>query len=173
MTKRLDDGRSWLRVGAMALAGLMLASFLTLAPDLAPETRAVGRFWSSTTVTPVLFCVKDATPQICDPAHLHMIAVPRGKKIRVTRLRYTAANTHCSDARLIYSLNGRVLGKTDWVAAGQNTTVEVLAVTLRRRKGGTPHRFAYRAQGRPGGCNGGLVGTWAGEIRLSGSKSNL
>ena len=31
-------------------------------------------------------------------------------------------------------------------------------------------RFTYRMQGQVGGCNFGAVGSWAGDIKLSGKK---
>ena len=148
---------------ALLLAGSMIA---------APVSAAGGQPWSSTTTIelPGIQCDVDSTPQVCDPAHVHRVQVPQGKKIHVTKLRYTAAGTHCSSGRLLIALNGRVIGRTDWVDAGEQSDVELLDVTLRRRANGTKHKFSYKMQGKEGGCNLGFVGSWAGDVKLSGRK---
>jgi hypothetical protein len=101
---------------------------------------------------------------------VHKVRVPAGKRIKVKRLRYEASAQHCSSGRILIKLTGANVGKTDWVDAGEDTTVELLDLTLRHRKGGKAHRFTYRFQGKIGGCNTGLVGSWLGGIKLSGSK---
>ena len=157
-----------MRVGKIALLGSTLLLAATLSG--APASAAGGQPWSSTKEVPLALCAVDSSPQVCDPAQVQKIRVGPGKKIHVTRLRYTAATTHCSPGRLLISLNGRSLGATDWVEAGQETTVELLDVTLRHRRGGKAHKFSYRMQGKVGGCNSGAVGSWAGDIKLSGKK---
>ena len=119
---------------------------------------------------PLSSALPDATPQVCDPAHVQKVVVPSGKKIHVTKLRYTAAATHCSPGRLLIAVDGKSLGRTDWVNALEESTVELLDVTLRHRNGGKPHRFSYKMQGKVDGCNIGAVGSWAGDIKLSGKK---
>ena len=167
MTRSMD--KSWLTVSRVGVGALIAAALLTVVPVLASDARAAAKPWSSTTSAFVI-CAVDASLQICDPAHLHKVFVPQGKKIHVTRLRYTAASTHCSSGRLLIRLDGKSIGRTDWVDAGQESTVDLLDVTLHRRPNGKPHKFTYRMQGRPGGCNVDRVGSWAGDIKLSGKK---
>jgi hypothetical protein len=157
------------RLVAVVLTAVVCATLMAVAPLLASDARAARRPWSATT-SALVNCVLDATPQVCDPSHLQKVRVSRGTRITVQRLRYTAATTHCSSARLLIYLNGARIGRTDWVDAGEDSTVELLDLTLRRRPGGKAHRFTYKVEGRTGGCNGGMVGSWAGDIKLSGSK---
>ena len=67
-------------------------------------------------------------------------------------------------------LNGKRIARTDWVKAGEESTVELLDLTLRRRSQGRAHRFTYRIEGRFSGCNTGAVGSWAGDIKLTGKR---
>src|SRR5688572_20750428 len=97
MTRSMD--KSWLTVSRVGVGALIAAALLTVVPLLASDARAAAKPWSSTTSAFVI-CAVDATLQICDPAHVHKVSVPQGKKIHVTRLRYTAASTHCSSGRL-------------------------------------------------------------------------
>lgn len=107
----------------------------------------------------------DSTPQVCDPPKKLSVEVKAGK-VHIERIRYRAATTHCSAARVLISLDGDSIGHTDWVNAGEDGTVDHLKVTLDR---GT-HRFAFRAKGRVGGCNTGVVGSWGGKIKLKGDR---
>ena len=56
------------------------------------------------------------------------------------------------------------------VDAGQDTTVEHLDLTLHHRQRDKANKFKYRMEGKFGGCNSGLVGSWAGDITLVGTK---
>ena len=161
-------------VAVVILAAIVIATLMAFTPILARSARAAGQPWSATTSALVKPCTADATPLICEPAHLQTIKVPRGKRIDVQRLRYTAAPGHCIDTRLLIDLNGKRIGKTDWVKATEESTVELLDLTLRRRSRGRAHRFTYKAEGRftPGGCNVGKVDSWAGDIKLIGLKKS-
>ena len=154
------------------LAALVVATLMAFVPALAREARAAGQPWSATT-SAFVNCVPDATPQVCDPAHEQKVRVPRGLKIKVLRLKYTAASTHCSSGRLIIFLDGKRIARTEWVQAGQDSTVELLDLTLRRRAGGRAHQFTYKIEGQTGGCNVGSVISWAGDIKLTGKKKPL
>ena len=166
MTRSMD--RSWLTVSRVGVGAMITAVVLSVIPLLASDAAAAQQ-WSSTTSATV-FCALDSTPQVCNPAHVQKVFVPSGKKIHVTKLRYTAATTHCSPGRLLIALDGKSLGRTDWVNAGEESTVELLDVTLRHRNGGKPHRFTYKMQGKAEGCNAGTLLSWAGDIKLSGRK---
>ena len=107
----------------------------------------------------------DGTPQICDPPEKLKVRVGR-RKVRIRQLRYVASTRHCSAGRVLVSLDGKAIGRTDFVNAGEKATVDDLRVTLDK---GT-HKFAFRAEGRTGGCNVGAVGSWGGKITLRGSR---
>jgi len=113
----------------------------------------------------VVNCRSDSTPQICDPPKKLKIRVRHGK-VRIKRLRYVASTEHCSSGRVLVSLDGERIGRTDWVNAGERATVDDLKVTLHHGR----HTFAFRIQGRTGGCNVGSVVSWGGKIKLSGRK---
>ena len=143
---------------------------LTFAATLALALPAQGQDsrWTRSTGSFVIQCnTGDSTPQRCDPPEKLNVRVARGTRKVVRRLRYTAATTHCSSARVLINLNGERIGRTDWVEAGESSTRDDLHVTL-KRKHGKVHRFKFRVQGRTGGCNTGVVGSWGGEIQLSG-----
>jgi hypothetical protein len=149
----------------------LVVSMAVLMVAIAVHPAAAARYWSVATLAKVDCKITDTTPQICDPGHTQKVSVRRGATVHVRRLRYTAATTHCSSGRLLIYLDGKRVGRTDWVDAGQDTTVENLNLTLKRRANGKPHRFVYKAQGRLGGCNAGFVGSWAGDIKLIGTRS--
>lgn len=107
----------------------------------------------------------DSTPQICDPAEKLKVRVGRGK-VRIKQLRYVASTEHCSPGRVLVSLDGKGIGRTDFVNAGEQATVDDLKVTLDRGR----HKFGFRIEGKTGGCNAGAVGSWGGKIKLKGSK---
>lgn len=157
-------------MGRVIIAGMACVVALAVTPVLSSDTRAGSQSWRSTSEAFVT-CVADTTPQVCDPAHTHRVRVKPGVRVHVTRLRYQAASTHCSPGRLRVSLNGRKIGLTDWVEAGEESTVEGLDVTLRPRADGKPHRFKVKMEGKTEGCNVGFLGSWAGDITLKGTKN--
>ncbi|MCB0875627.1 MAG: hypothetical protein R2718_03280 [Solirubrobacterales bacterium] len=109
--------------------------------------------------------LSDRTPQICDPARKLEVRVGR-RDVRIKRVRYVASAKHCSAGRVLVSLDGSPIGRTDFVDAGEKATVDGLKVTLDRGR----HTFAFRIEGRAGGCNVGYVGSWGGKVTLKGSK---
>lgn len=110
-------------------------------------------------------CKTDGTPQVCDPPEKLKVRVGR-RKVRIKQLRYVAATEHCSAGRVLVSLDGKPIGRTDFVNAGEQATVDDLKVTLDRGR----HKFGFRIEGKTGGCNAGAVGSWGGKIKLKGSK---
>lgn len=137
-------------------ASLMLAA--SAAAASAPVSYSTGKF--------VVDCrTTDQTPQVCDPSKKLKVRVQHGT-VRIKRLRYVASTEHCSRARVLVSLDGDAIGKTDYVNAGEQATVDDLRVTLEKGL----HRFGFRVKGRTGGCNSGFVGSWGGKITLEGTK---
>lgn len=160
------------RSGSLARIGILMGAVMlaTVATLGAVGPSAAATPWSSTRTASVTCDAGDATPQLCDPAYVHNVFVGRGKTIVVKRIRYQAAEAHCSSARIHVYRNGKKVGATGWVAAGEVAVIKDLSITLHRRAGGKPHRFTYRAQGRTEGCNTGYVGGWGGSFKLSGVK---
>jgi len=140
---------------------LTCVALLAVAPAAASKRSRV----SYSTGAFAVDCKTDSAPQICDPPEKLRVRAGR-RKIRIKELRYVASTRHCSAGRVLISLDGKAIGRTDFVDAGEKTTVEDLKVTLDR---GT-HRFGFRAEGKTGGCNAGAVGSWGGKITLKGSK---
>jgi hypothetical protein len=147
------------RLGFAALA--CMASLIVLAATQAMASERVrystGKF--------VVNCTPDSTPQVCDPPKRLKVRVRHGK-IKIKRLRYVAATEHCSAGRVRVSLDGDAIGHTDYVNAGEQAIVDDLRVTLDRGR----HRFAFRIQGKTGGCNVGSVASWGGKIILKGTR---
>ena len=146
------------------MAALTLAAMLALAlPAQGQDSQ-----WTRSTGSFVIQCnTGDRTPQRCDPARALNVRVDQGTRKVVRHLRYAAATTHCSSARVLINLDGKRIGRTDWVEAGESSTRDDLHATL-NHKHGRAHHFKFRVQGRTGGCNTGVVGSWGGEIQLSG-----
>ena len=105
-----------------------------------------------------------STGQICNPPQKLKLKVTNGDGVRVKRLRYQAATTHCSPGRILISLDGERIGRTGFVQAGERAIVDDLKVTLDKGR----HKFAFRMEGKLGGCNVGAVGSWGGKITLIG-----
>jgi len=143
---------------------------LTFAAMLALVLPAQGQDsqWKRSTGPFVIQCdTSDSTPQRCDPPRALNVRVDQGTRKVVRHLRYVASTAHCSSGRVLVNLNGERIGRTDWVEAGERSTRDDLHATL-KYKHGRAHHFKLRFQGRTGGCNAGLVGSWGGEIQLSG-----
>jgi hypothetical protein len=147
------------RLGYAGLAAVAALVVLAAAPATASQRvrYSTGQF--------VINCAPDGTPQICDPPEKLKVRV-RHHKVRITRLRYVAATTHCSPGRVLVSLDGDRIGRTDYVNAGERATVDDLRVTL--HPGG--HKFGFRLQGKTQGCNAGSVVSWGGKIILKGRR---
>jgi hypothetical protein len=146
-----------------------LAAGVVVAASLAVAGGAMGRGGQGpdevqyTTGKFIITCT--STGQICNPPEKLKVHVNKGK-VRIKRLRYRAATTHCSSGRILVSLDGERIGATDYVNAGEQATVDDLKVTLDEGQ----HRFAFRVQGKVGGCNVGSVVSWGGKITLSGVR---
>ena len=110
-------------------------------------------------------CKADGTPQVCDPPESLQVRV-KNHRVRIKQLRYVASTAHCSAGRVLVALDGDAIGRTDFVNAGEQATVDDLRVTLGKGK----HTFQFRIEGRTGGCNVGAVGSWGGKITLKGSR---
>jgi hypothetical protein len=153
---------SGFRIGRRGCAALACtASLIVLAA--APATASKRVRYSTGPF--VINCQSDSTPQICDPPEKLKVRVRHGK-VRIKRLRYVASTEHCSPGRVLVSLDGKQIGHTDYVNAGEQATVDDLKVTLHRGR----HKFGFRLQGKPQGCNAGSVVSWGGKITLKGRK---
>ena len=143
----------------MALACVAAFGLLAVIQAAAaePVSYSTGQF--------VINCRTDGSPQICDPPEKLKVKV-KSDKVQIKHLRYVAATTHCSAGRVLVRLDGDKVGQTDYVNAGEEAIVDDLKVTLHP---GT-HKFAFRIQGKTGGCNVGSVGSWGGKITLKGTK---
>jgi hypothetical protein len=153
---------SGFRIGRRGYAALACtASLVVLAATPAAASKRVRYSTGPFTVN----CQADSSPQICDPPQKLKVRVRHGK-VRIKRLRYVASTAHCSSGRVLVSLDGKQIGHTDYVNAGEQATVDDLKVTLHRGR----HKFGFRLQGKPGGCNVGSVASWGGKIILRGRK---
>ena len=148
--------RSWSAAGAV-VASLAFAAAAVAAPVGKPDrvSYRTGSF--------VVNCT--STGQICEPARELQVRVRKGE-VRIERLRYKAVATHCSPGRILISLDGKSVGRTDFVNAGERATVDKLRLRLDPGR----HTFAFRIEGKIGGCNVGSVGSWGGKIRLTGTR---
>lgn len=81
------------------------------------------------------------------------------------RFVYDASAAHCSSGRILIALDGRQVGKMRFVSRNERAT-------LRKRVRLTPgsHTFAFRFEGKVGGCNVGAVSGWGGQITVLGRR---
>jgi len=139
----------------MRLAVLLPLGVLVL---LAGSARAARVTYSTGPFA--VYCTSSG--QLCDPPET-LTVVATAPRARITRIEYDAPDAHCSSGRLHVAVDGREVARMRYVAARERTT-------LRRRinlRAGT-HVFAFRFEGRTGGCNVGAVVSWGGTITLVG-----
>ncbi len=103
-----------------------------------------------------------STGQRCEPPARLQVGDP-AKRVRVKKIVYVASAAHCSSGRVLVELDGQQVGKLKFVSRNESAT-------LRKRIRLSPglHEFAFRFEGRPGGCNVGSVSGWGGSITVSG-----
>ena len=102
--------------------------------------------------------------QVCDPPETLAIGEPT-RPLKVKKFVYEALSAHCSAGRLLIDLDGTLIGRMRFVAGSERAT-------LRKRIKLEPgaHTFAFRFEGRVGGCNVGFVSSWGGEITVRGKR---
>jgi hypothetical protein len=85
--------------------------------------------------------------------------------MKVKKIVYAASSAHCSAGRLLVELDGRLVGRMRFVAGSERAT-------LRKRLRLAPgeHAFAFRFEGRLGGCNVGYVQSWGGVVSVRGKR---
>jgi hypothetical protein len=105
-----------------------------------------------------------STGQICDPPET-LVVGDAAKRLRVKKFVYVASAAHCSSGRILIQLDGRAVGKMPFVSRNQQAT---LRKRLRLAPGS--HTFAFRFEGKVGGCNVGTVSGWGGQISVLGRR---
>ncbi len=141
---------------------MMLRRTLPLLATLTLVSPAWAAKFTASTGSFIITCT--STGQICDPPQTLMVGDPV-KALKVRKFIYTASAEHCSSGRVLIELDGTLIGRMRFVA-GRETT------TLRKKLRLVPgiHTFAFRIEGKVGGCNIGYVGSWGGIITVSGRR---
>jgi hypothetical protein len=83
----------------------------------------------------------------------------------VRKFIYDAAAAHCSSGRILIELDGRPVGKMRFVNRNEQATLR-----KRLRLAAGTHTFAFRFEGKVGGCNVGAVSGWGGQISVVGRQ---
>jgi hypothetical protein len=148
--------RAWMPPVICAICALSVGSALA-------ESRKGGDVVRYRTGSFFVTCTSSG--QICDPAKTKKVRVV-DDPVRIKRMRYVAATAHCSRGRILVFLDGDKINQTDFVNAGERATVDNMTARLAPGR----HRFAFRFEGRTGGCNAGFVGSWGGKITLTGER---
>ena len=104
--------------------------------------------------------------QVCDPPQTLAVGDPT-RTLKVRKFVYESPGQHCSTGRILIELDGRQVAKMKNVARLETTTKR-LRKALRLRPG--PHTFAFRFEGKVGGCNTGAVSGWGGTITVFGRR---
>ena len=96
--------------------------------------------------------------QLCHPPYRQRVRVPSGG--RVTAVRYTPTEGHCSPVRIHVLLDGREIGVTGFVDPDEESELRLFSKPI--RKGSVV--LGYRAEGKIGGCNTGQLASWGGTV---------
>ena len=140
-----------------------MGAFLSLAVLLLGNATVVRA--EQFTVTTGVFGINcTSIGQICDPPATLAVGDPV-KTLRVKKFVYDAAAAHCSAGRILIEVDGRRVGKMRFVVGSERAT---LRKRLRLAPGS--HVFAFRFEGKVGGCNAGSVSGWGGEIAVLGRR---
>jgi hypothetical protein len=127
-------------VGALALGSR---------PAAAASTKTV-------TVTIGASCV--STGQLCLPRS----AAGSYNSLSSLKVTYTAASTHCSNVAVGLFVDGHKVASTGFVPANGMTSATVPWPTDGHR-----HALSVQGEGQKGGCNGGMLGDWAGTLTIT------
>ena len=79
------------------------------------------------------------------------------------QMQYLAPPAHCSDGRVYLTLDGMVVGITNFVSGGQATLVDDFGTVTPG-----PHTVTVQFEGRVSGCNTIGPGAWFGTLRVYG-----
>ena len=147
-------GRRHLRALILATAA-SLFGLAALGPAL-----SVGKLAPATIQYPTGEFTVNCTSlgQLCEPPFQQTVQVPSGG--RVTSVAYTAPAGHCSPVRIHVLLDGTEIGSTDFLDPNESSELALFSDPI--RKGSVV--LGYRAEGRVGGCNAGLLLSWGGSI---------
>jgi hypothetical protein len=147
-----------MRRSATVLLALLLVVAALAIPALAKSstlTFSTGNF--------VVTCT--STGQLCSPAKHLSVTLPReGALVSVI---YTTAATHCSAVQVSVRLNGKTVATLPRLNAGSATATVKTDVKLKKGK----TTLGFKAKGFTGGCNAGLLGSWAGKVTVKVSLS--
>lgn len=147
----MSAGRHRRRTVQVAVVSLF--ALVALAPALSSGAPATLRY---ATGEFVVNCT--GSGQLCDPPFRQTVKVPSGG--RVTAVRYTPSQGHCSPIRIHVLLNGTQIGITGFVEPSETSELALLSDPIRKGRA----VLGYRAEGRTGGCNVGQLGSWGGRV---------
>ena len=139
----------------------IVAILLGLTCALGAASEAHAERFTVSTIPFVIQCT--SAGQLCEPPATLVVGDARRHKVR--KIVYDAASAHCSAGRLLVELDGNPVGRMRFVAGSERAT-------LRKRITLPPgeHTFAFRFEGKPGGCNAGQVVSWGGVISVRGRR---
>jgi hypothetical protein len=100
-----------------------------------------------------------STGQVCAPSHVRNIEVPVRSRIVVT---FTPRATQCSSISVNLSVDGGPAVSTPFLAAAQSSGPMDLGIFLPGS-----HTLTVQGVGTPGGCNGGQLNAWEGNLAVT------
>lgn len=108
-------------------------------------------------------CSLAKASQLCDATQLVSVRV-RGASARL-RVKFAPSPQSCSSIRFHIFRDGVEVGVTDPTNYG-SANVAPLKINLGKFKPGK-YLLGFQAEGILGGCNSGLLGSWAGEFKFT------
>jgi hypothetical protein len=138
---------------------LLALGILTFAPRAASAQIAVQPGTKGSTVVSDTFTQTCAgTGQVCGKPIGLPVGLFKGGRVDLS---YTAPNTHCSDVRVHFFLDGTEVGVTPFT---KPDGVVKATIRLKRRGSG---QLRFDGEGRTGGCNAGALISWGGRLELA------
>jgi hypothetical protein len=145
------------------MMGIVAILFGLMTWTLGVASEAHAERFTVTTTPFVIQCT--STGQLCEPPATLVVGDARRHKVR--KIVYDAASAHCSAGRLLIELDGQPVGRMRFVAGSERAT---LRKRIRLQPG--EHEFAFRFEGKLGGCNAGQVASWGGVISVQGRRKD-
>ena len=151
------NGRSMSLALVNAMQSSPAAPFTGTATPLAVTTTTVAKARTATVVRSVFVACRKSQTQLCPVAYTTTLRTAAGP----LALSFSAATSHCSDARFRFSVDGGRERVSPFVQPGGSTPVYTSTV------GAGTHRIVVRAEGRRGGCNRGALVGWGGRLTIA------
>ena len=138
----------------LALSGLAAALLIWAIPGAGTSS---AETITTTDFAVAITCSGNPTPQLCAP--LYQTTVTTSGWLAVE---FIASPAHCSSIRVYIFVDGFVRTTSGFLGAGQSTGGQSYTPVF-----AGSHTVGVQAEGTPGGCNNGSLGSWSGTLKVT------